>query len=254
SRQPGNHRALHWAQACVYGWLLCQARGLADMSICLLYYDVDAQTETPIVRHCQAAELKAMVETYCERFLAWANQEMQHRQTRDAWLQGVRFPQPEFRTGQRALAEAVYRASRDGQCLVAQAPTGIGKTLGTLYPQLKAFPGRKLDKLFFLTAKTSGRRVALEALARLDPAERPALRILELVARDKACEHPELACHGASCPLARGFYDRLPAAREAAAHCGRNDQQQLREVALSHEVCPYYLSQEMARWADVVVG
>jgi len=254
ARQPDNHRALHWAQACVYGWLLCQARDLDEIDVCLLYYDVDTQTETPFVRHYPAADLRLMFEAHCERFLAWARREVEHRARRDDWLRALRFPQSEFRTGQRQLAEAVYRASRDGRCLVAQAPTGIGKTLGTLFPQLKAFPAQKLDKLFFLTAKTSGRRVALDALASLDAGTGRSLRVLELVARDKACEHPDLACHGESCPLARGFYDRLPGARSEAASQGLNDQQRLRDIALAYEVCPYYLSQEMARWSDVVVG
>ncbi len=75
-----------------------------------------------------------------------------------------------------------------------------------------------------------------------------------MIARDKACEHPDKACHGESCPLAQGFYDRLPAARQAASELSLLNQAALRQVALEHGVCPYYLSQEMARWADVVVA
>ncbi len=74
------------------------------------------------------------------------------------------------------------------------------------------------------------------------------------MAREKTCEYPQNQCFGASCPLAKGFYDRLPAAREEAAACGELDQKTLREIALRHQICPYYLSQEMARWADVIVG
>ncbi|MGI4938900.1 MAG: ATP-dependent DNA helicase, partial [Janthinobacterium lividum] len=80
------------------------------------------------------------------------------------------------------------------------------------------------------------------------------LRVLELVAREKACEYPERACHGDSCPLARGFYDKLPVARTAALAIGWLDRPALRAVALAHEVCPYYLSQDLARWSDVVIG
>jgi len=129
--------------------------------------------------------------------------------------------------------------------LLAQAPTGIGKTLGTLFPLLKAMPGQALDKLYFLAAKTSGRALALEALARLESAQVPTLRVLELIAREKSCEHPDKACHGESCPLASGFYDRLPAARLAAVRRGSLCQATLREIALAHQVCPYYLSQEI---------
>ena len=79
------------------------------------------------------------------------------------------------------------------------------------------------------------------------------LRVLEHVARDKACEHPEKSCHGESCPLAKGFYNRLPEARKAALQDGWLTQERVRAIALAHQVCPYYLSQELCRWADVVV-
>ena len=102
--------------------------------------------------------------------------------------------------------------------------------------------------------ESTQKRVALAALAQLDPGPLRKLRTLELIARDKACEHPQLACHGDSCPLAEGFYDRLPEARQAAVEQGWLDRDGLRQVALEHRVCPYYLGQEMARWCDLVVG
>lgn len=262
ARQPANHRALHWAQARLYGWLMCEKlqRELPgdqspcdELRIALVYFDIATQRETVLVETHSAQALREHFELQCERFLAWAEQEVAHRAARDEMLTTLRFPHATFRTGQRELAEAVYKSAVQGRVLMAQAPTGIGKTMGTLFPLLKAMPGRGLDKVFFLTAKGSGRQLALDACERL-AAERPVLRVLELVARDKACEHPDRACHGESCPLARGFYDRLPAARAAALAQPMLDKTALREVALAHEVCPYYLSQELARWADVVVG
>jgi DNA excision repair protein ERCC-2 len=80
------------------------------------------------------------------------------------------------------------------------------------------------------------------------------LRILELVARNKACEYPHNTCDGASCPLAHGFYDRVPAARAAALALECLDQRSVRALALKHAICPYYLGQELARWSDVIVG
>lgn len=252
-RQPANHRHLHWAQAKVYGWLLCEMRSLASLKIALVYFNVVSQREALIVESFSANELQHFFEVQCQDFIAWAEQEITHRAERDQALRTLRFPYGEFRNGQRQLAEAVYKAACTGTHLMAQAPTGIGKTLATLFPQLKAFPGQQLDKLFFLTAKTSGRRLALDALGSLASEPIP-VRVIELIARDKACEHPDKACHGESCPLARGFYDRLPAARADAIRRPLLDQPTLRSVALAHQVCPYYLSQELARWADVVVG
>lgn len=251
-RQPANHRQLHWAQARVYGWLLCQSRQLEEIELALVYFDIASQKESLLLeRHCAEA-LREFFESQCRRFLAWAEQELAHRGERDQALRTLAFPHATMRSGQRQLAEAVYKAACTGTTLLAQAPTGIGKTLGTLFPQLKAFPGQQIDKLFFLAAKTSGRRLALDALQALAPAA--PLRVLELIARDKACEYPERSCNGDSCPLARGFYDRLPDARHAALQTPFLDQARLRSVAAEHQVCPYYLSQELARWADVVVG
>ncbi len=261
-RQPASHRHLHWAQAKVYGWLLCEQEQLANIEVALVYLDVGTQQETVFTERCNADDLRQHFEAQCQRFIAWAEQQGAHRAARDTALTTLAFPFGGFRTGQRPLAEAVYKAAVAGRCLLAQAPTGIGKTMGTLFPLLKAAPAQHIDKVFFLAAKTSGRQMALDALARLaDSAPALPLRVLELVARDKACEHPDKACHGESCPLARGFYDRLPAARAAAVATtieGKTvtalQQARVREVALQHDVCPYYLSQELARWADVVVG
>ncbi|MDB5817827.1 MAG: box helicase family protein, partial [Rhizobacter sp.] len=331
-------RQLHWAQAKVYGALMCRKLGadkLPKIRIALVYFDVQDRQETAFVEEHSAETLEAFFQKQCRRFLAWGRQEAAHREARDEALRGLRFPHADFRVGQRQLSESVYKAASSGRCLMAQAPTGIGKTVGTLFPLLKAAPLQKLDKVFFLAAKTPGRALALEAV---DVIRRGApglpLRVVELVARDKACEHPDKACHGDSCPLARGFYDRLPAARLAAVGASSPlvprsasqdfvvssqgdelksevsvgptqrphgatqvdpcqvdhpqvdpsrvdpsqvkhsqaavdlpaainphptpsrtlDRATLRSIALAHDVCPYYLAQELVRWSDVVVG
>jgi Rad3-related DNA helicase len=252
---PDNHRHLHWAQLRVYGHLLCAARGLEQVNLALVYYEIGSGLETSLRETRSALELKTMFEEACGRFIDWAGQEMRHREARDAALTGLRFPHAQFRPGQRQLAETVFKANSTGRCLLAQAPTGIGKTIGTLFPVLKAAPAQRIDKIFFLAAKTPGRQLALDAAQaiRTHAPELP-LRVLELTARDKACEHPDKACHGDSCPLAKGFYDRLPAARQAALNVPVLDRTALRDVGLLHDVCPYYLGSEMARWTDVAIG
>ena len=252
---PANHRVLHWAQALVYGHLLCQTRGLDELHVALVYFDIASQKETVLAQLHSATSLKEVFIEQCERFIDWAMQEEAHRSARNVALSKLAFPHGEFRSGQRELAVAVYRAARDGRDLMAQAPTGIGKTLATIFPLLKACAEDQIERIFFLTAKTPGRALALDAIESLHTRIKPLpLRTLELVARDKACEHPDKACHGDSCPLARGFYDRLDAARSAALTGGRLDRATVRAVALAHDVCPYYLAQELVRWSDIVVG
>jgi Rad3-related DNA helicase len=265
-KMPDNQRALHWAQLKVYGHLLCRDQNLQKVNLALVYFDIGSQKETLLHEEHTAAGLQAYFEHQCTLFLDWAQQEMAHRAQRDLQLRTMRFPHADFRPGQRQLAEAMYKASNRGVCLLAQAPTGIGKTVGSLFPMLKASAEHGVDKVFFLAAKTSGRQMALDAVdvirtgAPLLP-----LRTLEMASKTSACVNPDKACHGESCPLAKGFYDRLPAARQAALDimrppAGGNgpfvalDRDTLRAVALAHEVCPYYLSSELARWCDIVVG
>ncbi|MGI4777212.1 MAG: ATP-dependent DNA helicase [Janthinobacterium lividum] len=253
-----HHRALHWAQARTYGWMLCEKHALPAIEVALVYLDLASGEESVLAEHMTRDQLRTAFQTLCRGFTAWAQQEGRHREAlRDA-LGRLAFPHAEFRTGQRELAQAVYRAAASRRCLIAQASTGIGKTVATIFPVLRGWPAHGTDKVFFLTAKTSGRAIALEALDRIAPQADPAttvpLRVVELRAREKLCEYPGRACSGEACPLAAGFYDRLPAARAAAVETLRLTLAALRQVALAHRVCPYYLSQEMVRWADVVVA
>jgi len=252
---PENRRRLHWAQLQTYGALFCAQRGLNEVALVLVYFDTAAQTEVELRELCAAADLQAALQQRCTDFMAWALQEAEHRSARDTALPKLQFPPVEFRAGQRGLAEAVYRTAVKGASLLAQAPTGIGKTVGTLFPLLRAMPGQGIDKLAYLTCKGTGRITALQALRTLrEGTEQQALRVLTLVPKEQGCEHPDKACHGDACPLARGFYDRMPAARAAAVATGWLDAEAQRHVALQHGVCPYYLGQELLRWADVLVG
>lgn len=252
-RIKANHRALHWAQAKTYGWMLCEQFALPEITVALVYLDLDSGEETVLEERCTHDALHEAFGALCGRFATWARQESLHRATLAERFDALAFPHAGFRPGQRELAEGVFRAAASQRCLVAEAPTGIGKTVATLFPLFKGWTAQQTDKVFFLTAKTSGRAVALDSLRVLGQGC-PTLRVTELVAREKVCEYPGRACHGDACPLARGFYDRLPAVREAAAELAWLDRAALRELAQSHAVCPYFLAQEMVRWSDVVVA
>jgi Rad3-related DNA helicase len=251
---PENRRQLHWAQLQTYGALFCRVRKVSEIALALVYFDAASQSEVELRQLFGADELEQLFAERCAAFIDWARQEAAHRAARDAALQALAFPEPSFRAGQRDLAEAVYRAAAHGRCLVAQAPTGIGKTVGTLFPMLKAMPLHGIDKLAYLTCKGTGRITALDALSGLRAGAACQLRVLTLVPKDEGCEHPDKACHGQACPLAAGFYDRLPGARQDAVALGWLDAAAQRDIALRYGICPYYLGQELVRWADVLVG
>jgi hypothetical protein len=181
---------------------------------------------------------------------------------RDLQLKAMRFPTAISARPAPAGGSHVPRQQ-------ARVPAGAGadrhrQTVGSLFPMLKASAEHGVDKIFFLAAKTSGRQMALDAVDLIrEGAPLLPLRTLELAAKSTACVNPDKACHGDSCPLAKGFYDRLPAAREsalaimapsaAAAHrrrwtatrCGHRPRPQR---------LPLLPGSEMARWCDIVIG
>ncbi len=172
--------------------------------------------------------------------------ELAHRDARDASLSTLSFPHAAFHEGQRKLAEGVYRAVKSGRCLMAQAPTGIGKTIGTIFPVLKAMPAERIDKLFFLVAKTSGRRLALDSLARLREREpdSAAARARARGPRQGLRVPAERLLRRLRARWRKASTTACPRRAEEAASQNNLDQKTVREIALRHQVCPYYLSQE----------
>ncbi|GGC66772.1 ATP-dependent DNA helicase [Marinobacter halophilus] len=259
SRIRPYQRALHRAQLRAYGALLCRQEHRKTIELALIYYDTGNDKETAVVETAKADELWQELAILCDIYHAWAEQEEHHRDQRNALLSSLSFPFPAFRPRQRQLAETVYKNSMKAGTLLLEAPTGLGKTLGTLFPALMAMPAAKQDRLFYLTCRNTARQLALDAVDKLRGAQNELqpwpLRTLELVSKDDACEHPDKACHGESCPLARGFFDRLPDARAEAVQIKEPlNQENLAKIASGHDICPYFLAQEMARWSDLVVG
>ncbi len=253
-------------------------RKIESIELCLVYIDYFSLKETLLCEDFSASELLLFATDLATKYELWHTQQQAHREQRDGYLLQLKFPFEQFRPGQGDMARAIFAAGTrstlsnpvdyPNQVLI-QAPTGIGKTLASLFGSLRAMPVAHLDKLFYLTPKNSGKALAWHGLEKIlgsEPLEqktlpeskppwpKPPLRVLELIAKDKACEYPENECHPLSCPLAAGFYDRLAPAREQAAQQGWLNQAAVREVALAHQICPYYLSQEMVRWVDVVIG
>lgn len=250
-RLNSDRRHLHWAQLKVYGALLCLRDGLTEVDLNLCYVDIDSNNEQSLKQRYGAEELIAYAKQLCRAYREWHNSEQQHRNARDSALLNISFCYPEFREGQRTLAEDAYKTVATGSVAMIEAPTGLGKTLGVLYPHLNAMPRHNIDRLFLLSNRNTGKTLWREALQQQDATN---IRVLQLDARHNACDNPELACHGESCPLAQGFFDRLPAAREAAANAYWLDADGLANIAAEHGICRYYLGQEMARWSDVIIA
>ena len=168
----------------------------------------------------------------------------------------VRFPHQELREGQRDLISACYRAIRRKRKLYASAPTGIGKTISTLFPAVRAMGEGATDKIFYLTAKATTAAAAAEAAKQLAKAGAD-LRVLLLTSREKICQN-NLTCRDLlsdGCALSRNAPSREDKAARRLLESGKTvvDAEDLRRIGKEEKLCPYELSLRYAALADIVI-
>jgi DNA excision repair protein ERCC-2 len=189
-----------------------------------------------------------------EEWFAWLIPYVDWINKRDTAAEKAPFPFSAYRAGQRELARSVYRSVKKKQTSFIQAPTGLGKTMATLYPAIKALPLIGDGKVFYVTAKTPGRLAAQYALGKLRDTG-VQIRSVSLTAKAKICFAPDASgCDPATCPFLKGYYDRYkPAMRELLA-AQKIDRDNITIVAKKHMVCPFELSLDVSNWVDVIIG
>ncbi len=242
----------HSAQAAMYGHMLLEGEEMDRVCLRVLYVDARGGPLAMYEEERDRDSLRAGFETLCAAACAWEERKLVRRQARDASLTSLAFPFGEYRAGQRKFAANVYIALRERKRLFAQAPTGIGKTMAALYPALRAIGEGRCARAVFLAARTTGRRSAMDAMALITSAGARVMTA-EITAKDKICPQPVRDCRPERCPLAEGFYDRLPGALAEALTLQRLGRAEIAALAQRHQVCPFELSLEIAMLSDVVV-
>lgn len=247
-----NH--LHWAQAKCYAYIYCVDNELKDISVQITYFHIETEEKKIIKRQYSNEELKTYFYNLIDKYIEWSKITFYWGEERDNSIKKLRFPFEEYRRGQRELAVATYKTIEEGKKLYAQAPTGIGKTMSTLFPSIKAIGEKKAGKIFYLTAKTITREVPISSMVLL---EQNGLRSKTVVitAKDKICINSETKCNPKDCTYARGHFDRV---NKAIIDIFQNENLISREVALKyaekHHVCPFEFVLDVSLWADVIVA
>ena len=244
---------LHWGQAQTYAWMYAAQHELEEVVVQLTYCQLATGETRELRRRMTRADLEDFMADLLEVWIAWIERLQEWQRRRNASIQNLDFPFDDFRDGQRQMAVAVYRAIRNPGRAMVQAPTGIGKTMAALFPSVKALGEALFAKIFYLTARTTGRQAAQKALAVLRD-HGLHLKHLTLTAKDKICPHPEAACTPEECPRARGHYDRLKQARAAAFEKDALDRETVARLAETHTVCPFEFSLDMALWVDAIIA
>lgn len=250
---PDSVRSVHWAQARVYAHLLAREHDSPEVVIRLCYLHLQDLTEHALEERVAADELAAWYDDLIANYLTWLRRLGDWQAERDESIGTLAFPYRRYRDGQREMAVSVYRALKQKAQLVMQAPTGIGKTMAAIFPAVKALRELAYDKVFFLTAKTSGQEIAARAVADLRSTGLR-LRDITLTAKDKVCFNPGSPCDPDHCEFAAGYYDRLPGVIDAAlAESESLTRAAVETLARDNTLCPFELSLDLSRIADIVI-
>ncbi|MFD2331205.1 ATP-dependent DNA helicase [Cohnella sp. GCM10020058] len=251
---------VHWAQAYCYAYMYANIEGLDRMRVRMTYVETGGEgaARRSFERTVDFAELERRIQGYVASYAPFAELQLRHRTARDASIAGLLFPYPAYRTGQRKLAAAVYRSIEAGHQLFARAPTGIGKTMSTLYPAVKSIGAGQLSRLFYLTARTTTRASAEDALRRLQDGGLQ-MHAVTITAKDKLCSAAAgqagvEGCAGGICMYAEGFFDRINGAiLDLLSNETLIGKDELLRYAAKHRVCPFEMSLEAAYVADAVI-
>lgn len=244
---------LHWAQAKMYAYIYCLQNDVPNIGVRLTYVELENFDVRHFEQDLTFAELEEFFMGILTDYARWALTLEKFRERSDLSIEASEFPFGAFRAGQKQLMNGVYKTIVEGQKLFARAPTGIGKTIATLFPALKALGQHKTEKIFYLTAKTIGKEVAASTMDLLEHKGMVAKRVI-ITAKSKTCFLEEPKCNKEDCPYADGHFDRVKdAIEEVFSQTDFYSREVIENCALKHRVCPYELSLDLALFCEVII-
>lgn len=248
-----NTNPLHWAQAKCYGYIYSMQNELENIDIQITYYNIDTKS-TRILR--QSYTLKDLEEFFfwlIDEYKSWAQLENDWVNKRNKSIKELKFPFENYRPGQRELAVRVYKSIIDSKKCFAQAPTGTGKTISTLFPAIKAMGENETSKIFYLTAKTITREVAQNTISLMRKKDLN-LKSVTITAKEKICKMEEVNCNPEYCPYANGYFDRINnSLKDILAKYNDYSKENIEKISEEYILCPFELSLDLTNLSDVII-
>ena len=264
---------VHKAQAMCYAYIYALQNHLDQIGVQMTYCNLDTEDVKLFQEVFAWDALADWFGNLIAEYRKWADWQIMWRRKRQESIQNLEFPYP-YREGQRKLVGDVYRTIRRGKNLFLQAPTGVGKTISTIFPAVKAVGEELADRIFYLTAKTITATVAKETFGLLREQGYQA-KIIQLTAKEKLClcgntaieqeaadqDNPypdfpqiKLECNPQNCPYAKGHFDRVnDAVFELLQTSDLFTREEILAQARKHRVCPFELSLDVATWCDNIL-
>ena len=243
---------IHKAQAMCYACMIGEERSFSKVGIQMTYVNLDTEFVRRFREEIEISDLKEWFRSVTDSFHEWISFRQEWMGIRDDSIRNLTFPFA-YREGQKTMVRGVYQSIRAGRQIFIQAPTGVGKTLSTVFPSVWAVGEGKASTIFYLTAKTITRTVAQEAFDILAD-KGLKYKVITLTAKEKLCPGGEVHCTPDACSFARGHFDRV---NEAVFSLLKEEKSYTREVileaAIAHRVCPFEMALDLSLWCDAVI-
>lgn len=258
---------VHLAQAKCYAYMYAEENHLEQIGVRMTYCHIETETLKYFHEDYTFPELRQWFDELMQEYKKWADFQFEWNGIRTASIRQLQFPFP-YREGQKELVTYVYQTIYHKKKLFLEAPTGVGKTVSTVFPTVKSMGEGMTEKIFYLTAKTITRTVAQECFGLLQE-NGLHMKTIILTAKDKICfmkqeGSPEAAaladrageaeCNPDACPYANGHFDRINEAMyDLLTHEEHFTREKVMEYAIRYQVCPFEFSLDMSLFSDAVI-
>lgn len=245
-------KTVHLAQAKCYAYIYGQQKGLEEISVQMTYCNLDTEEIKRFKETYRLEELEIWFDHLINEYKKWTDFQMDWKKKRNTSIKKIDFPYT-YRKGQKDLAISVYKTILRKKKLFIQAPTGVGKTIATVFPSVKAIGEGLGEKIFYLTAKTITRTVVEQGIQLLN-SQGLQCKVITLTAKEKICFSEEKECNPEKCPYAKGHYDRVNnAVYDMIITTNEMSRENIEFYAQKHKVCPFEMSLDVALWTDIVI-
>lgn len=243
---------IHLAQAKCYAYFYAFENHLNDIEIRMTYCNLETEEIRYFYQLYTINELSEWFDSIIKKYKKWTDFHFEWAEKRQNSIKKLEFPFS-YRNGQKELASHVYRTIVHKKKLFLEAPTGVGKTLSTVFPAVKAIGEAKADKMFYLTAKTITATVAEDSFSLLRK-KGLLFKTVIITAKEKICFLEKCNCNPLECPYAKGHYDRI---NEAMYHLLISEDHFSREVILDYaekyQLCPFEFCLDLSLFSDGII-
>lgn len=248
-----DYNELHWAQGKFYAYIYSLQNNLKTIYVKLSYFNVETEEVKSFDRKFSFEDLETYVNYIIDEYKKFINLSLDIKQERNESIRNLKFPFKCYRKGQRELAVAAFNTIKEGEVLFSQAPTGIGKTISTLFPAIKSLEQGKGSRIVYLTAKTVTRKVAEDTIDILKNNELKC-KSITLTSKEKVCFKEKVKCNPEYCEFAKDYYEKInDVIYKTLKENSTFTRERIEELSREYTVCPFEFSLDISNFCDVII-